>query len=78
MIISVRKFLRSVYMLLWIITASVVLYKTLTIVQTMMAPVDPYKEPSGKAVKVVSRSHHNVDWWQGIMSNLRDFYVFGE
>lgn len=78
MIISLRKCIRYVQMTVYILLFSFVIYEILSIFQSLIQPIDPYREPQKDAVKVASSPHQQDSWWQPWVNRLKEFYFTGE
>lgn len=78
MILSVRRMISLMKYIIAFIVLSVIFYYIISYMVTWVQPVDPYKEPMGRAVKVVKYEHTQFikDWdW---LDRLKLFYWFGE
>lgn len=82
MVISVRKVVRWVQMVLLVCLFSFVLFKMMEVVHVWIQPMDKYKEPQGDSLKVNSDFHFdqsaNKDWIADILQRLKVFYFTGE
>ena len=76
---SYRSLMEMIRFLLVFITCSLLCYGIVTFLSDRFLPANPYREPRGNAVKVVTllQSHHseNLDWY---VERLQLFYLTGE
>ncbi|GFZ99333.1 hypothetical protein GCM10008018_51970 [Paenibacillus marchantiophytorum] len=79
MIFSYRKLLvRLRYMLLFM-ALTVILYQVMFVLSGWIQPVNKYRTPTGKSVKVFDQQEHVLLSDKGSMSQrLRLFYWYGE
>ncbi|MNR57233.1 hypothetical protein D3C85_1779640 [compost metagenome] len=78
MIFSYRKLIVRLQYILVFVALTVVLYQVMMAVSGWIQPVNKYKQPTGKSVKVFGQSEHISFDSNSISERLRLFYWYGE
>ena len=77
MIFSVRKWLERLRFLILFLAFTYFMVQVLNIVSTWITPVDRYREPHGKAMKVFHQDMSQVES-ESMKERLKLFYWYGE
>jgi hypothetical protein len=79
MVFSLRRWVELSKILILFVLLSFIFYQLITILVVWIEPVDPYKEPMGRAIKVFhyEESVTTEEGWTW-MDRLKFFYWFGE
>ncbi|GAB7386192.1 hypothetical protein BSNK01_00270 [Bacillaceae bacterium] len=79
MIISLRRLFEYVKLMLFFLLCTFIFYGVIQFLSDVIEPVNPYKKPEGKAVKVFSfdeaSAESSLDWYR---ERLFFFYWYGE
>lgn len=79
MIFSYRKLLVRLRFILMFMALTVVIYQVMLVLSSWIEPVNRYRTPTGKSVKVFGQHEHATSGESGSMSDrLRLFYWYGE
>ncbi|WP_055107709.1 DUF4227 family protein [Paenibacillus ihumii] len=78
MIISIRKWLRSVKFILLFIALAYLLYKVMSAFGGYLIPADKYRIPNGSAVKAFKTGPGNGHGFEYMAERLKLFYWYGE
>lgn len=88
MIISIRRLLEGVKLLLLFVVCTFVFYSVVSFFTEVIQPADPYRKPEGKAVKVTSFYYQGVEnfyyqeteasEWDWFKNRLMFYYWYGE
>jgi hypothetical protein len=79
MIFSLRRIIEWIKLLILFILLSFVFYHLISWMVVWIQPIDPYREPMGRAIKVFhyDDASSTVEEWHWI-DRLKFFYWFGE
>jgi hypothetical protein len=80
MIFSYRKWMTRFRFILLFMALTVVLYQVMIVLSDWIQPVNKYKTPTGKSVKVIGQPQHasTVTDASSMSDRLRLFYWYGE
>ncbi|MFD0694912.1 DUF4227 family protein [Paenibacillus sp. GCM10027628] len=80
MIISYRKWLTRLRFIMLFMALTVILYQVMVVLTGWIQPMNKYKTPSGKSVKVFQQHQHTPFKESGssMSDRLRLFYWYGE
>lgn len=77
MVISYRKWWNRLKFIVTFIVLTFIMYHVLAYVSDWIGPVNKYREPNGRSVKVF-RDHGGLTGNESIADRLRLFYWYGE
>ncbi|WP_248925340.1 DUF4227 family protein [Paenibacillus hamazuiensis] len=78
MVLYMRRWVQRVKFMLLFCVCTFVLYHLLLIFSEWVEPMQKYKEPSGRAVKVFQHQHASISDLGSMSDRLRLFYWYGE
>lgn len=82
MIISIRRFLEGVKLILVFVVCTLVFYGVVSFFSQVITPSDPFQKPIGKAQKVTNlygqMEEEQQSEWETFRNRLMFFYWFGE
>lgn len=76
--IPFRRISEGIKYILIFVAFTILFYNIITVLSNVIKPKDPYKEPEGKALKVLKYNEVQHFSYEDFKKRLFDFYYYGE
>jgi hypothetical protein len=78
MYITYNRFREAMKLVVVFLVLTFIFYRVVTYMSGMIRPAEPYKEPEGKALKVIKQAHSSELAYEDVKQRLFAFYWYGE